>query len=97
MLIASVVSLHLFALRLKLLLFHVNSMPCLRYHDNTAPFIGIHLIQGFTTSHPTPTYVRAVGTGFREGKYGNFGSGKYGHLESTMAAILLEQKHVQLS
>jgi len=60
------------------------------YHDNTAPFIAYRLIQRFTTSNPTPYYVKAVATAFREGKYAKFGSGKYGDLEATMAAILLE-------
>eukprot|EP00804_Cyclotella_cryptica_P014145 CCRYP_005584-RA/>CCRYP_005584-RA protein AED:0.03 eAED:0.03 QI:259/1/1/1/0.94/0.9/20/117/3951 len=60
------------------------------YHDNTAPFVAYRLIQRFTTSNPTPTYIKAVATAFRDGKYDNFGSGKYGDLEATVAAMLLE-------
>lgn len=61
-----------------------------RYHDNIAPFIAQRMIQRFTTSNPTPNYVKAVASAFRKGKYDNFGSGKYGDLEATIAAILLE-------
>lgn len=61
-----------------------------RYHDNTAPFIAIRLIQRFTTSNPNPRYVKAVASAFREGKYGDFGSGKYGDMEATIAAVLLD-------
>eukprot|EP00804_Cyclotella_cryptica_P009369 CCRYP_018076-RB/>CCRYP_018076-RB protein AED:0.03 eAED:0.03 QI:374/1/1/1/0.94/0.9/20/617/4181 len=60
------------------------------YHDNTAPFLAIRLIQRFTTSNPTPNYVKAVAMAFQQGKYDNFGSGKCGDLEATIAAIFLE-------
>jgi hypothetical protein len=60
------------------------------YHDNTAPFIAIRLIQRFTSSNPSPRYIKAVATSFRDGKYGDFGSGKYGDMEATIAAVLLE-------
>lgn len=33
------------------------------HHDNTAPFIAIRLIQRFTTSNPSPRYVKEVATG----------------------------------
>jgi hypothetical protein len=66
------------------------SNPCCRYHDNTAPFIAVRLIQRFTTSNPNPKYVKAVATAFREGKYGDFGTGKYGDMAATIAAVLLE-------
>ena len=45
------------------------------YHDNTAPFIAYRLIQRFTTSNPSPRYVKAVATAFRAGSYENIGSG----------------------
>ena len=61
-----------------------------RYHDNTAPFIAIRLIQRFTTSNPNPSYVKAVAEAFQTGEYGDFGSGKYGDMEATIAAVLLE-------
>lgn len=66
-------------------------MPRLcRYHDNTAPFIAIRLIQRFTTSNPNPNYVKAVAEAFQSGTYGDFGTGKYGDMEATVAAVLLE-------
>ena len=66
-------------------------MPRLcRYHDNTAPFIAFRLIQRFTTSNPNPNYVKAVAEAFQSGTYGDFGTGKYGDMEATVAAVLLE-------
>jgi uncharacterized protein (DUF1800 family) len=53
----------------------------LRYYDNTAPF---------STSNPNPSYVKAVATAFRSGTYGSFGTGKYGDMSATIAAVLLE-------
>ena len=60
------------------------------YHENTAPFIAIRLIQRFTTSNPNPRYVKEVATAFRRGKYGEFGNGTYGDLAATIAAVLLD-------
>lgn len=60
-----------------------------RHHDNMAPFLAYRLIQRFTTSNPNPNYVKAVATAFRSGKYDNFGTGKYGDMEATIAALLL--------
>ena len=60
------------------------------YHENTAPFIAYRLIQRFTTSNPNPNYVKAVAMAFRKGRYDDFGTGKYGDMEATMAAVLLE-------
>jgi len=60
------------------------------HHDNTAPFVAIRLIQRFTTSNPSPRYVKEVATAFRNGKYGQFGTGAYGDLAATIAAVLLE-------
>jgi len=59
------------------------------HHDNTAPFIAFRLIQRFTTSNPNPRYVKEVATAFRTGTYNGIGSGVYGDLASTIAAILL--------
>ena len=39
------------------------------YHDNTAPFISKNLIQRFTTSNPSPEYVKAVADAFKTGSY----------------------------
>ena len=70
--------------------FVLSSLHLLRYHENTPPFIAQRLIQRLTTSNPNPSYVKAVATAFREGKYDNFGKGKYGDMEATIAAVLLE-------
>lgn len=48
------------------------------------------MIQRFTTSNPNPNYIKAVATAFRNGKYGDFGTGKYGDMEATIAAVFLE-------
>ena len=60
------------------------------YHDNTAPFVAFRMIQRFTTSNPMPRYVKSVATAFRTGLYEGIGSGKYGDLAATIAAVLLD-------
>ena len=65
----------------------------LLYHPNTAPFVAHRLIQRFTTSNPTPRYVRAVATAFSTGAFGGtVYSGRYGDLSATIAAILLDRE-----
>jgi len=60
------------------------------YHNNTAPFISKNLIQRFTTSNPSPEYVKVVADAFKTGTYaGQTYSGAYGDLAATVAAILL--------
>jgi len=72
-------------------IYEVDAMlDHLFYHDNTAPFIAKRLIQHFTTSNPDPSYVKAVVTAFRTGKYESIGSGQYGDLSAAIAAVLLE-------
>ena len=61
-------------------------------HSNTAPFVAMRLIQHLVTSNPSPRYVSIVSKAFVEGKYGEFGSGKYGCLEASVAAVLLDQE-----
>lgn len=39
------------------------------YHNNTAPFISKNLIQRFTTSNPSPEYVKVVADAFKTGTY----------------------------
>jgi len=41
-------------------------------HPNTAPFVSLRLIQGMTTSDPSPAYLQRVATVFRDTK-GNLG------------------------
>lgn len=64
------------------------------YHDNTAPFLALRLIQRLVTSNPTPRYIRNVANAFKAGSYTasgiSFGSGKYGDLAATFAAIYLD-------
>ena len=66
-------------------------------HPNVAPFISRQLIQRFTSSSPTPAYVRRVAGAFETGRYTSidekqFGTGTRGDLEATLAAILLDEQ-----
>jgi cullin-associated NEDD8-dissociated protein 1 len=67
-------------------------------HKNTAPFISTRLIQRFTSSNPSPRYVRTVAAAFRSGEYGGrvYG-GVYGDLAATLAAILMDRESVSAS
>ena len=62
------------------------------HHPNVAPFISKALIQRFVSSNPSPRYVSVVGEAFTTGSYGTFGSGKYGDLNATVAAMLLDRE-----
>lgn len=66
------------------------------FHRNTAPFVARHMIQRFGVSNPSPRYVAAVASAFRSGIYlheeGQFGTGSYGDLAATMAAILTDRE-----
>ncbi|MEM1141244.1 MAG: DUF1800 family protein [Pseudomonadota bacterium] len=62
-------------------------------HPNVGPFIGRQLIQRFTTSHPTPAYIREVAGAFNSGRYllpdnTAVGDGRKGDLSATIAAVL---------
>ena len=62
-------------------------------HDNTPPFVAKLLIQRLVTSNPSPRYVLAVSTAFRQGKYGGKTfSGTYGDMAATISAILLDRE-----
>jgi uncharacterized protein (DUF1800 family) len=50
-------------------------------HPNTAPFVSLRLIQGMTTSDPSPAYLERVATVFRDTK---------GNLGKVVTAILLD-------
>lgn len=62
-------------------------------HDNTPPFISKFLIQRFTVSNPSPTYIYDVAQVFKSGTFNtgsySFGDGSRGNLEAVIAAILL--------
>jgi len=66
------------------------------YQDNTAPFVSKRLIQRFVSSNPSPRYVAAVATAFRSGSYqfggSTYGTGSYGDLAATMAAVILDRE-----
>ncbi|KAH8060839.1 DUF1800-containing protein [Aureococcus anophagefferens] len=61
-------------------------------HPNVAPFVAKLLLQRFSTSNPSPRYVAAVVDAFRAGSYAGFGTGQYGDLAATLAAILLDRE-----
>ena len=60
-------------------------------HENTPPFVALHMIKRFVTSNPTPRYVESVATAFVEGSFnGTAYSGKRGDMKAAMAAVLLD-------
>jgi len=52
-------------------------------HPNTAPFVSLRLIQGMTTSDPSPAYLQRVATVFRDTK---------GNLAKVITAILTDSE-----
>ena len=68
----------------------------LLYHSNTPPFLAYRFIQRFGVSNPTPRYTFAVANAFSSGLYVHqgitLGKGKYGDLEATIAAVLLDRE-----
>lgn len=66
----------------------------LHWHKNTAPFIAMRLIQRFTTSNPSPRYVKVVATAFRTGvcEGTTYGYGEYSSLGATIACVLLDRE-----
>jgi uncharacterized protein (DUF1800 family) len=50
-------------------------------HPNTAPFVSLRLIQGMTTSDPSPAYLERVATVFRDTK---------GNMQKVISAILMD-------
>lgn len=62
------------------------------YHANTAPFLATRLAQRFGVSNPSPRYTEVIANAFRSGKYNEFGSGRYGCLKATVAAIFLDRE-----
>ena len=64
----------------------------LLHHSSTPPFIAYRMIQRFVSSNPSPRYIKVVATAFAEGSYNGIGSGEYGNLGATMAAVLLDRE-----
>lgn len=66
------------------------------YHPNTAPFLAIRFAQRFGISNPSPRYVEAISSAFRTGIFTDgstsIGSGVYGDLQATIAAVLLDRE-----
>jgi Protein of unknown function (DUF1800) len=66
------------------------------YHENLAPFLATRMSQRFGNSNPSPRHVEVAATAFHTGTYEKdgfiFGSGKYGSMESLVAAILLDEE-----
>ena len=71
------------------------------YHQNVAPKIASHMIQRFGISNPSPRYVETVALAFKNGIYTfedssnpsiTFGANKYGDMQSTIAAALLDKE-----
>ncbi|MEM6556883.1 MAG: DUF1800 family protein, partial [Pseudomonadota bacterium] len=67
-------------------------------HPNVGPFVGRQLIQRFTTSDPSPAYIRRVAQAFNAGTYTlpngtSVGDGRKGDLRATISAILLDEEN----
>lgn len=70
------------------------------YHPNTAPFLAIRFAQRFGISNPSPRYIKAIAMAFKTGSFElsdnggtrTFGSGAYGDLAATFAAVLLDRE-----
>lgn len=66
-------------------------------HPNVAPFVSRQLIQRFTASNPSPSYIERVANAFDAGVYRtadgkSFGTSQRGDLQATLAAILLDSQ-----
>jgi hypothetical protein len=71
------------------------------YHKNTAPFLAYRFAQQFGISNPSPRYTEAIAnaafvTGTHTFEAGEnsveFGTGQYGDLAATVAAVLLDRE-----
>ena len=67
------------------------------YHPNTAPFVAYRFAQRFGISNPSPRYTEEIAKAFRTGVYtsesgASFGSGQYGDLAASFAAVLLDRE-----
>ena len=58
-------------------------------HKNMPPFFARFLIQRFTISNPSPTYINAVAEAFKTGLYNGNGTGNRGDMVATIKAVLL--------
>ena len=58
-------------------------------HKNMPPFFARFLIQRFTVSNPSPSYIHAVAESFKTGLYKGKGTGNRGDMIATIKAVLL--------
>lgn len=69
------------------------------YQDNVAPFLCVRIMQRFSFSNPSPSFVSSCVTAFRTGTFSSgteiFGSGYYGSLEAMLASILLDKESTE--
>lgn len=61
-------------------------------HSNHPQFFCKEMIQHLVTSNPSPRYVEAVVNAYINGSYDGIGSGEYGDLAATTAAIYLDRE-----
>ncbi len=58
-------------------------------HKNLPPFFAKFMIQRFTVSNPSPSYIQSVSSAFKSGLYNGVGSGNRGDMAALIKAILL--------
>ncbi len=67
-------------------------LDSLFYDSSHPPFMALRVIQRFGISNPSPGFIHRVATAYKQGWYGQFGSGGYGDLGAMVAAILLDDE-----
>lgn len=75
-----------------------RTLDHLMSHKNIGPFVGRQIIQRFTTSEPSPAYVKRVATAFNQGRFTlpnstEVGTGIKGDLMATLAAVLFDPEN----
>ena len=58
-------------------------------HENMPPFFARFMIQRFTVSNPSPSYINAVAESFKTGLFKGNGTGNRGDMVATIKAVLL--------
>lgn len=75
-----------------------RTLDHLMAHGNIGPFVGRQVIQRFTTSEPSPDYVKRVASAFNQGRFTlpngtEVGTGVKGDLTATLAAVLFDPEN----
>lgn len=69
-------------------------------HPNVPPFVSTFFLRRFGASNPSPRYIEAVATAFKNGIFVandmTFGTGEFGDLKAMIAAILLDREALTL-